>query len=113
MESTLEILTIRKPGREVHRHWQDELKAQIVPEESLRPSAMVNEVAARHGLKSNRLWTWRTTARQGKLVLPAPEFAAVIVDPPVWESPIKKASRPEIICSCESSAMSIYFLEHS
>ncbi|WP_260691935.1 hypothetical protein [Rhizobium laguerreae] len=40
-------------------------------------------------------------ARQGKLVLPAPEdaveFAAVIVDPPVSETQIKKASRPEII----------------
>jgi len=40
-------------------------------------------------------------ARQGKLVLPAPEdaveFATMIVDPPVAESPIKKASRPEII----------------
>jgi transposase len=37
-------------------------------------------------------------ARQGKLILPAPEneveFAAVIVDPPVSEPPIKKASRP-------------------
>ncbi len=66
MESTLEVLTTRKPGREVHRHWPDEVKAQIVSE-SLRPGAMVNEVAA------------------------------VIVDPPVAEPPIKKASRPEII----------------
>ncbi|TCU30607.1 transposase [Rhizobium azibense] len=62
---------------------------------------MVNEVAERHGLKPNHLSTWRTMARQGKLVLPAPEdaveFAAVIVDPPVLEPPIKKASRPEIM----------------
>lgn len=40
-------------------------------------------------------------ARQGKLVLPAPEdtveFATVIVDLPSSERPIKKASRPEII----------------
>jgi transposase len=40
-------------------------------------------------------------ALQGKLVLPAPEdaleFAVVIIDPPVAEPPIKKASRPEII----------------
>jgi transposase len=64
MESTLEIPTIRKPGREVHRHWQDQLKAQIAPE-SIRPSAMINEVAARHGLKSNRLCTWEP--RRGRL----------------------------------------------
>ena len=100
METTLEVLTTRKSGREVHRHWPDDVKAQIVSE-SLRPGAMVSEVAERHGLKPNHLSTWRTMARQGKLVLPAPEdpteFAAVIVDPPVSEPPIKKASRPEII----------------
>ena len=100
MESTLEFLTTRKSGREQHRHWPDEIKAQIVSE-SLRPGALVNEVAERYGLKPNHLSTWRTMARQGKLVLPAPEdaveFAAVVVDPPVVEPPIKKASRPEII----------------
>ncbi len=100
MESTLEVLTTRKSGREVNRHWPDEVKAQIVSE-SLRPGVMVNEVAERHGLKPNHLSTWRTMARQGKLVLPAPEnaveFAAVIVEPPASEPPIKTASRPEII----------------
>ena len=69
METTLEVLTTRKPGREAHRHWPDEVKAQIVSE-SLRPGALVNEVAERHGLKPNHLSTWRTMARQGKLVLP-------------------------------------------
>ncbi|WP_143529406.1 transposase [Rhizobium laguerreae] len=86
MESTLEVLTTRKSGREVNRHWPDDVKAQIVSE-SLRPGVMVNEVAERHGLKPNHLSTWRTMARQGKLVLPAPEdpveFAAVIVDLPL------------------------------
>ncbi|WEZ85672.1 transposase (plasmid) [Rhizobium sp. 32-5/1] len=99
MESTLEFLTTRKSGREVHRQWPDEVKAQIVSE-SLRPGAKVNEVAERFGLRANRLSTWRTMARQGKLVLPAPEdaneFAAVVVDPPVLE-PLIKTSRPEII----------------
>ncbi|NRP21581.1 hypothetical protein LPJGGPFB_04840 [Ensifer adhaerens] len=100
MDTTLELLTTSKSGREVHRHWPDDVKAQIVSE-SLRPGAMVNEVAERHGLKPNHLSTWRTMARQGKLVLPAPEdaveLAAVIVAPPVSEPPVKKASRPEII----------------
>lgn len=100
MESTLEFLTTRKPGREAHRHWPDEIKAKIVSE-SLRPGTTVNEVAQRYGLRANSLSTWRTMARQGKLILPAPEdaveFAAVIVDPPVSEPPTKSVSRPEII----------------
>ncbi|RWX05161.1 hypothetical protein EHI45_30685 [Rhizobium leguminosarum] len=54
MENTWEVLTTRKSGREVHRQWPDEVKAQIVSE-SLRPGAMVNEVAERHGLKPNHL----------------------------------------------------------
>ncbi|MBD9524707.1 transposase [Ensifer sp. ENS02] len=78
----MELLATRKSGREVHRQWPDDVKAQIVSE-SLRPGAMVNEVAERQGLKPNHLSTWRTMARRGKLVLPAPEdaveFAAVIV----------------------------------
>lgn len=100
METSLEFLTTRKPGREAHRHWPDEIKAKIVSE-SLRPGTTVNEVAQRYGLRANSLSTWRTMARQGKLILPAPEdaieFAAVIVDPPVSEPPTKSASRPEII----------------
>ncbi|TAV41687.1 IS66 family insertion sequence hypothetical protein (plasmid) [Rhizobium leguminosarum] len=100
METTLEFLTTRKPGRELNRHWPDEVKAKIVSE-SLRPGTTVNEVAQRYGLRANSLSTWRTMARQGKLILPAPEdaveFAAVIVDPPVSESPPRTVGRPEIV----------------
>ncbi|MGF0524163.1 IS66-like element accessory protein TnpA [Agrobacterium pusense] len=100
METTLEVLTTSKTGREGHRHWPDEVKAKIVSE-SLRPGITVNEVAQRYGLRANSLSTWRTMARQGKLILPAPEdaveFAAVIVDPPVSEPPPKTVGRAEII----------------
>lgn len=53
MESTLEFLTTRKSGREPQRHWPDDVKAQIVSE-SLRPGALVNEVAERHSLRERR-----------------------------------------------------------
>ena len=101
METTLEVLTTRRSRREAHRHWTDEVKARIVSE-SLRPGVTVNEVAERHGLKANHLSSWRTLARQGKLVLPKPEdtfeFAAMLVEMPAPEPPAaKQISRAEIV----------------
>lgn len=101
METTMEVLTTRRRRRDAHRQWPDEIKAQIVSE-SLRPGATVNEVAERHGLKANHLSSWRTMARQGRLVLPAPEdaveFAAMVVERPVQDPPpVKTVSRTEII----------------
>lgn len=100
METTLEILTTGRIGREGHRQCPDDVKARIVSE-SLRPGAMVNEVAACYGLKPNHLSSWRTLARQGKLVLPEPEdlveFAAMVVETPAVELPIGEVGRPEIV----------------
>lgn len=90
MSAPLEILTIGGGDGGSRRRWPDEVKARIVAE-TLRPGATVDEVARRHGLNSNHLSSWRTLARKGKLVLPAPqdavEFAAMVVAPPDGGSP--------------------------
>lgn len=101
MDTTLELLTTRRSRREAHRQWPDDVKARIVSE-SLRPGVMVNEVAERYGIKANHLSSWRTLARQGKLVLPEPEdtveFAAMVVDTPAPEPPAaKQICRAEIL----------------
>lgn len=102
MDAPLELLT-SSGRRRRNRQWPDDEKARIVAE-TLRPGARVSEVAQRHGLKSNHVSSWRTLARNGKLVLPAPEdpveFAALMVAPDVEDvtvaEPVASAG-PEII----------------
>lgn len=85
MDAPMELLT--NGGRQRrNRQWPDEVKARIVAE-TLRPGTTVGEVARRHGLKANHVSSWRSLARNGKLVLPAPEdpveFATLMVAPVV------------------------------
>ncbi|MGV8952595.1 MAG: transposase [Cypionkella sp.] len=61
----------------------------------------VDEVARRHGLNANHLSSWRTLARKGKLVLPAPqdavEFATMVVAPSHSGRPPPQTIGPEIV----------------
>lgn len=62
--------------------------------------ATVDAVARRHGLSSNHVSSWRTLARKGKLVLPAPrdavEFAAMVVAPSDSGRPPPETTGPQI-----------------
>jgi transposase len=99
MNAPMEILTIGAGDGRSRRRWPDEAKARIVAE-TLRPGVTVDEVARRHGLSSNHLSSWRTFARKGKLVLPAPqdavEFASMVVAPPDGGLP-PETTGPQIV----------------
>jgi len=78
------------------------MKARIVAE-TLRPGATVGEVARRHRLKANHVSSWRSLARNGQLVLPAPEdpieFATLMVTPveEVTGMELVTSAGPEIV----------------
>jgi len=76
----LEVLA----GPTGRRRWSDELKGRIVAETLVR-GVSVREVAERHGLQPNHLSSWRSLARQGKLVvadLPTMDFASLVLELP-------------------------------
>jgi transposase len=83
MEPALEFLPADGRSRR-NRRWPNEVKARVVAE-TLMPGVTVNEVARRHGIPANHVSSWRTLARTGRLLLPAPEdpveFAALMVGP--------------------------------
>jgi transposase len=101
MEAGIEVLPVGGRSRR-NRKWPDEVKAQIVAE-TLKPGVAVNDIARRHGVPANHVSSWRTLARTGRLVLPAPEdpveFAALMVGPveDALRGEIGALSRPEIV----------------
>jgi transposase len=79
----LEVIT----GTGRRRRFSDDDKAQII-EETLAPGAVVSNVARRHGLSPQQLFTWRREARR-RPVAPEPVVAPVFV-PAVINEPGRK-----------------------
>jgi len=72
----LEVLS----GPERRRRYRDEEKAALVAE-MFRPGVCTADIARRHGLHPQQLYTWRRQARRGELVLrdeDLPMFARVV-----------------------------------
>jgi transposase len=63
------------------RRFPDDFKARIV-EETLAPGAVVSDVARRHGLTPQQLFTWRRQARRplANTDVKAPQFVPAIVE---------------------------------
>ncbi len=65
------------------RRWSADDRARIV-EEALAPGAVVSEVARRHGLTPQQLFTWRREARKAAERLPV--FVPAVIDRPGSET---------------------------
>jgi transposase len=72
----IEVIT---GGGERRRRWSDDEKARAV-EESLAPGAVVSEVARRHGVTPQQLFSWRRAARRMAAASDAVPFAPVVVE---------------------------------
>jgi transposase len=73
----LEVIT----GTGRRRRFSDEDKARIV-EETLAPGAVVSEVARRHGLTPQQVFTWRRQARGVSVAAPieATQFVPAVIE---------------------------------
>jgi transposase len=88
------------------RRWTDEEKGRIVVE-AVAPGAVVSEVARRHDLTPQHLFTWIRAAKDGDFALPA-DGAAIFV-PVVSMEPVRasKAAFGERAASIEIMVGSI------
>src|ERR1700739_4746048 len=87
----LDVIT----GTGRRRRFSDDDKARIV-EETLAPGAVVSEVARRHGLAPQQLFTWRRQARQpagANAATQAPQFVPAVVGSVLREGVARRRQR--------------------
>jgi transposase len=91
----LEVIT----GTGRRRRFSNDDKARIL-EETLAPGAVVSEVARRHGLTPQQVFTWRRQARRlptvgGDKDTSVPTFVSAVVEPAPLPAPLPK-NRPHM-----------------
>ena len=87
----LEVIT----GTGRRRWFSADDKARMI-EETLVPGAVVSEVARRHGLAPQQLFTWRRQARQpagADAGTNVPQFVPAIVEPALREGAARRRQR--------------------
>jgi transposase len=94
-----EVTTVRRPemitGIGRRRRFTEDFKARVV-EETLASDAVVSEVARRHGLTPQQVFTWRRRARKMALQpteSEAPTFVPAIVETVLPSRPAGKRRR--------------------
>ena len=91
----LEVLS----GPERRRSYRDADKARLVAE-TLKPGVCAADLARRHGLHPQQLYTWRRQARRGELALlgeDTPMFAAVVEAPEPAAAPAQPYASREVV----------------
>jgi transposase len=96
------------------RRWSDDEKAKVL-EETLRPDVVISEIARRHGLTPQQLFTWRRQARRFLVADPdGARFAPVVVETgqphttPVESNPHVSVERHEIELDVGGSSVWIW-----
>ena len=93
----LEVLS----GESRRRTYTDALKARLVAE-TLQPGVCAADLARRHGLHPQQIYTWRRQARRGQLVLQAedaPMFVPALASEPPMEATVG-AAPGEMVIEC-------------
>ena len=96
----IEVIT----GASGRRRWSEEEKARAI-EESLAPDAVVSQVARRHGVTPQQLFTWRREAR-----LKAAESSQPFV-PAIVEGAVTAERTPARAPKAEASAAPVMEVE--
>jgi transposase len=78
-------------GADSRRRWSVDEKARIITE-TLEPGVSVSDVARRHGLRPQQIFTWRRHARTASSEAASPTFAPVIIDGPASMSVPRKTA---------------------